>query len=54
MNKGASIKYVGAEGGVCPKADVVVRLSKGGCVNVRTRGGLKNPKILQTSLMEAP
>ena len=47
--KGASIKYVRAEGegGVGPNADVVLRLSKRGCVNLRTRGtgGLKSRKI---------
>ena len=34
----------------------VLELSKGGCMNLRTRGegGLKNPKILRTYLMEAP
>ena len=44
----------GKEGG-CTKADIVLELSKGGCVNLRTRreGGLKNQKILRTCLMEA-
>ena len=39
--KGASIKYVRAEGegGVGPNADIVLGLSKRGCVNLRTRGG---------------
>ena len=33
------------EGGVSPKADIVLELSKGGCVNLRTRGrGVQNPK----------
>ena len=44
-------------GGVSGKADEVRELSKGGCVNFRTsKGGRgsKNPKILRTSLMEAP
>ena len=43
-------------GGVCPKADIVLELSKGGCVNLWTRGegGPKKPKILRTYLMEAP
>ena len=41
FGEGASIKYVRAEGegGVGPNADVVLRLSKRGCVNLRTRGG---------------
>ena len=58
LAKGASIKYVRAEGegGVGPNADVRVRLSKRGCVNLRTRGGRgsKKPKNLRTYLMEAP
>ena len=43
-------------GGVCPKADIVLEISKGGCVILRTRGGRgsKNPKFLRTYLMEAP
>ena len=43
-------------GGVGPNADVVLRLSKRGCVNLRTRGegGSKKPKNLRTYLMEAP
>ena len=43
--------------GVPSKADVVSNLSKGGCVNLRTRGereGYKNPKFFRTSQMEAP
>ena len=41
--------------GVPAKADRVSDLSKGGCVNLRTRGGgVKNPKMLRTSYMEAP
>ena len=38
--KGASIKYVHTEGGggVWPKVDIVLKLSKGGCVKLRTRG----------------
>ena len=42
-------------GGVSGKADEGRELSKGGCVNLRTRGGRgsKNPNILRTSLMEA-
>ena len=41
--------------GVPSKADIVRNLSKGGCVNLQTRGrGSKNPKILRTSYMEAP
>ena len=56
--KGASIYDVRTEGGggVSPKADIVLELSKGGCVNLRTRGGgcSKNPKFWRTSLMEAP
>ena len=42
QNKGPSIKYVhteGGRGGVCPKADIVLEISKGGCVIWRTRGG---------------
>ena len=37
-------------GGVGPNADVVLRLSKRGCVNLRTRGGRgsKKPKNLRT------
>ena len=43
-------------GGIGPNADVVLRLSKRGCVNLRTRGegGSKKPKNLRTYLMEAP
>ena len=43
-------------GGVGPKADIRLEISKGGCVNLRTRGGRgsKNPKFLRTYLMEAP
>ena len=56
--KGASIKYVRAEGegGIGPNADVVLGLSKRGCVNLRTRGDgeSKKPKNLRTYLMEAP
>ena len=38
--KGASIYDVCTEGeGVPSKADIVSNLSKGGCVNLRTRGG---------------
>ena len=55
---GASIKYVRTEGegGVGPNADVVLKLSKRGCVNLRTRGegGSKKSKNLRTYLMEAP
>ena len=41
--------------GVPSKTDIVSNLSKGGCVNLQTGGrGSKNPKILRTSLMEAP
>ena len=58
MDKGASIKYIRAEGegGVGPNADVVLRLSKRGCVILRTRGrrGSNKPKNLRTYLMEAP
>ena len=42
-------------GGGGGKVDEVRELSKGGCVNLQTRGeGVKNPKFLRTSLMEAP
>ena len=59
MSKGASIKYVRTEGegGIGPNADVVLRPSKRGCVNLRTRGeggSKKKPKNLCTYLMEAP
>ena len=49
IRKGASIKYVRAEGegGVGPNADVVLRLSKRGCVNLRTRGGRGGQKSLK-------
>ena len=40
--------------GVPSKADIVSNLSKGGCVNLQTRGVSKNPKLLRTSYMEAP
>ena len=36
-------------GGIPSKADKVIKLIKGGCVNLRTRGGSKNPKILRMS-----
>ena len=45
--RGASIYDVRTEGGggVSPKADIVLEISKGGCVNFRTRGrGVQNPK----------
>ena len=42
------------EGGVPSKADIVIKLSKGGCVNLRTRGVSKNPKILRTSYVYRP
>ena len=52
--KGASIKYVRVrtEGGrgVCPKADIVLEISKVGCMILWTR----IPKFLRTCLMEAP
>ena len=54
---GASIYDVRTEGGrgVPSKADIVCNLSKGGWVNLRTRGeGSKNMQILRTSYMEAP
>ena len=43
-------------GGIGPKADTVIKLSKGGCVNLRTRGrGVsKNPKNLRTSYVYGP
>ena len=32
--------------GVCPKADIVLEISKGGCVILRTRGeGVQKPEI---------
>ena len=41
--------------GVPSKADIVSNLSKGGWVNLRTRGeGVKKSELLRTSLMEAP
>ena len=40
--------------GVYPKAEIVLELSKGGCMNLRTRGrGSENPKFLRMYLMEA-
>ena len=44
------------EEGVPSKADIVSILSKGGCVNLQTRGerGSKDPKFWRTSLLEAP
>ena len=40
---------------VGPKADIVLKLSKGACVNLRTRGeGVQNPKIQQTFFMYGP
>ena len=56
FGKGVSIKYVRAEGGrgVCPKVDIELEITKGGCVILRTRGrGSKNPKFLRMYLMEA-
>ena len=45
-------------GGIGPNADVVLRLSKRGCVNLRTRRrrGSKKPENLRTRtyLMDAP
>ena len=40
--------------GVPSKADIVSDLSKGGCVNLRTRGEGGNLKFLRMCLMEAP
>ena len=46
LSQGASIYDVRTEGGrgVPSKADKVIKLSKGGCVNLQTRGG-GGPKI---------
>ena len=35
------------EGGVCPKADIVLEITKGGCVILWTRGGrgVQKPEI---------
>ena len=43
-------------GGVGPKADRVIQLSKGGCVNLRTRGGggTKIPKFCGRHMCMAP
>ena len=42
IHRGASIKYVRAEGGgVCPKADMVIELSKGRLSEFTVRGGRK-------------
>ena len=37
------------------KADMVIRLSRGGCVNLRSRGGggQKSRKILRTSFIDS-
>ena len=50
-----TVKYVHTDGeGKGPKADIVLEISKEGCVNLRTRGdGSKIPKFLQTYLMDA-
>ena len=42
--------------GVPSKADIVSNLSKGGCVNLRTRGrrGSKNPKIFADVINGSP
>ena len=54
---GASIYDVRTEGGkgVPSKADMVRNLSKGGCVNLQTRGeGSKDMNMLRTSYIDAP
>ena len=41
--------------GVLSKADIVSNLSKGGCMNLQTRGeGVKKSEIFVDVLMEAP
>ena len=45
FNKGASIKYVRGEMGYTQTVDLVINWSKGGCVNLLGKGGLKIPKF---------
>ena len=41
--------------GVCPKADIVLEISKGGCVILRTRGeGVQKPEISADVLNGSP
>ena len=40
--------------GIPSKADMVSNLSKGGCVNLRTRGGVNKSENFADVLMEAP
>ena len=44
----------GGGGGSTQKADIVRKLSKGGCVKMQTGGGSKNQEILQTSYVHVP
>ena len=56
-HKGASIYDVRTEGGegVPSKADIVSNLSKGGCMNLRTRGeGIKKSEIFADVLNGSP